>query len=148
MWSHLYYVGLLMMLFVCCHLSNVVFALVCKLSASSCSPNSWARMRMQYRKEGERTPSKNIKRSKDNWITFFVGNGPGSNKDSLMDLFDRRRNSPLSLLTHVWRRILIVCWLIDLKSGRWWSAETLAGFSLCNLEVYIIREMPLRGNNM
>lgn len=46
--------------------------------------------------------------------------------------------SPHPCMAHRRRRILIVRWLIDFKSGRWWSAETLTGFSLRNLEVYII----------
>lgn len=46
-----------------------------------------------------------IRRSKDNWITFFVANGYETNKDFLMDISDRTPcecNSLMSLVTHVW----------------------------------------------
>lgn len=54
MQGRLHNVGLLMMLFVCCHLFNVIFALMCRLAASSHSANSWERTRAEYRKERKR----------------------------------------------------------------------------------------------
>ena len=55
--------------------------------------------------ERERGHHKNTKGVKTIGLPFSVGNGSGLNKDSLMDIFDRRpwkRNSLVSLLTHVW----------------------------------------------
>lgn len=42
----LHYVGWIMMLFACCHLSNVLFALMCKLPGSWCPTNGRARTRV------------------------------------------------------------------------------------------------------
>lgn len=82
-----------MMLFVCCHLSNVVFALMWKVSASSRLPNSREDedVIQKGRKAEEREDTiKNLKGVKTIGLPFSVSNSPEPNKDSLMDLFDRR----------------------------------------------------------
>ncbi len=60
---------------------------------------------MEGEREREKGHHKNIKGVKTIRLPFFVGNGPEPNKDSLMDIFDRRlwkRNSLVSSLSHVW----------------------------------------------